>query len=190
VLVAGMVLLLAAACGSGGDGAGGDRETAGTSTSTSRERGGESTTTSSSTTAPTTSTTPSTAPSTTTGSGGEPPPAPAATSLNVTVTGQGGQTRAGTLTCGDAATGTGFLADPATAEAACTLVRTNQEARQRLIEGRDPGQMCTMIYGGPEVAQAQGQLDGQPVDQSIDRTDGCGVADWELLTPLLGPPGA
>ena len=94
-----------------------------------------------------------------------------------------------TLRCtGDDPAGTGHLADADAARAACELVTGNEAARTRLVEGEPTDRMCTQIYGGPEVATVEGTIDGQPVRTTVRRNDGCGIADWELLTPLLGAP--
>ena len=115
----------------------------------------------------------------------------AAISLTVDVAAEGGAIRSGTLTCApSAASGTGHLADPAAAQAACTLLRDNQGSRHRLLNGADPNQMCTQIYGGPEEARVRGQIDGRPVDTVVDRRNGCSIAEWDALVPLIGPPGA
>lgn len=193
MLVAGIALLLGVAvvgtgCGSDGDESRTSGRDAGTEPSGEDGRdsrdGRDSTSSTTAPAAPTTTTT--TITTTTTGPGGD--PGEAASSLSVTVSSEGQQLRAGTLTCGESSTGTGFLADPATAEAACAFLTTSSDAQRRLVEGPNPGLLCTEIYGGPEVARVQGQVDGQAVDESIDRTDGCGIADWDLLGPLLGVP--
>jgi hypothetical protein len=51
---------------------------------------------------------------------------------------------------------------------------------------------CTELYGGPEEAHITGTLRGEPVDRTIDRADGCGIADYEALFEALGrkPPVA
>jgi hypothetical protein len=54
----------------------------------------------------------------------------------------------------------------------------------------DEAVACTQLYGGPEQAHITGTLRGQPVDRRIDRSDGCGIADYEALFEALGrkPP--
>ena len=47
--------------------------------------------------------------------------------------------------------------------------------------------MCTQIYGGPETATVEGLIDGRPIRTTVTRSDGCGIADWELLTPAPRP---
>jgi inhibitor of cysteine peptidase len=91
-----------------------------------------------------------------------------------------------TLTVDDsgAATGTGFLASSAAAAAA---VLDNDAARARLLNGPDPDQACTEIFGGPDVARVTGTSRGETVDATFDRANGCGIADWDLLQALLGP---
>jgi hypothetical protein len=127
-----------------------------------------------------------TAPTTTTTIGED--PLSGEVSLTVRVVSAGDLLREATLTCGGDPTGTGHLADAA-ARAACELLRTNPLVVSLLVSGREPGMMCTQQYGGPEEATVKGTIDGRPVDASINRRDGCGIAEWNLLTPLLGPPG-
>jgi hypothetical protein len=50
--------------------------------------------------------------------------------------------------------------------------------------------MCTEIYGGPETATVDGTLDGIEVDYEINRTNGCGINDWERVFARLVPPPA
>jgi hypothetical protein len=47
------------------------------------------------------------------------------------------------------------------------------------------GSMCTMQYGGPATAHVTGTWAGQPVDATFDRGDGCQIARWDRLVPLL-----
>jgi hypothetical protein len=98
----------------------------------------------------------------------------------------GATARRATLTCDGSPTATGFIAD---ARAACDLVTGDAEARARLVGGAPAKQVCTQLYGGPQQAKVTGRIAGRPVDITVARADGCGVADWSLLQPLLGPPG-
>ena len=50
-----------------------------------------------------------------------------------------------------------------------------------------PDQVCTEIYGGPDVARVTGTIDEQPVDATIDRTNGCGIGDWDDLLGAVLP---
>ena len=90
------------------------------------------------------------------------------------------------LTCGTTASATGYLAD--TASDACDVLASSEEARTRLIEGPTKDQACTEIYGGSEVATITGSIDGTAVSTTVDRADGCGIADWDLLRPILVEP--
>ena len=67
-----------------------------------------------------------------------------------------------TLSCegGEATEGTGWLSDPAAAQAACELL-VDESVLARLIDGPPPDQMCTQIYGGPEEAIVTGTLDAR-----------------------------
>jgi hypothetical protein len=44
---------------------------------------------------------------------------------------------------------------------------------------------CTQQYGGPETATIKGRLRGQDVDATFTRTDGCEIARWDNVKPLL-----
>jgi hypothetical protein len=44
---------------------------------------------------------------------------------------------------------------------------------------------CTQIYGGPETASIKGTLNGEPVDATFSRTNGCEIKRWETVAPLL-----
>jgi hypothetical protein len=99
----------------------------------------------------------------------EEPAAPAdATELNVEVTDAASQTIRMTLRC----------------RGTCDVDRV-QEA---LTE--DPTRACTQQYGGPEKAHVTGTVDGEPVDVTLARTDGCGIAAYEALFTSFGrqPP--
>jgi len=119
----------------------------------------------------------------------EPGPYPVA-DLSVTVTHPDRDDISYRITClGDTAT-----VEPPTegvgAETACTTL-ADQEAADRLVLGVPEGQVCTEQYGGPDEAAITGTLDEQPVDTVIDRTNGCGIDDWDrklagVLPPALG----
>jgi hypothetical protein len=47
------------------------------------------------------------------------------------------------------------------------------------------GRACTQLYGGPETASITGSLRGEPVDARFARTDGCEIARWQHVQPLL-----
>lgn len=44
---------------------------------------------------------------------------------------------------------------------------------------------CTQIYGGPETATVRGTLNGASVNANFKRTDGCEIARWKAVAPLL-----
>ncbi|MFB9466291.1 SSI family serine proteinase inhibitor [Streptomyces cinereospinus] len=45
--------------------------------------------------------------------------------------------------------------------------------------------LCTMQYGGPATARVTGTWAGRPVDATFARSDGCEIARWDRLVPLL-----
>ncbi len=90
------------------------------------------------------------------------------------------------LAClGDTATLTGDTA-PNSAESMC-LALNDDAIGTRLIAGVPGDRLCTEIYGGPQVAEIKGTLDGESVDTTIDRTNGCGIDDWDRLLSILLP---
>jgi len=147
--------------------------------------GDEKPTTTTTTTSTTTTTTVASTTSTTEGSTGT-TLGVAGTNLTVKVSGTS-PTREATLSCGRSSKGTGFLAAPATAAKACDLLRTNDAVVKRLVYGPPDGLLCTEVYGGPEVARISGKIAGQQVNAVINRTNGCGISDWNNLAALLGP---
>jgi hypothetical protein len=52
-----------------------------------------------------------------------------------------------------------------------------------------PPRLCTQQYGGPQVAVVTGIFHGRPVDSVFTRTDGCEIARWKVMAPLLGSAG-
>lgn len=71
--------------------------------------------------------------------------------------------------------------NPARSEPAC----------ERLVEIGGPvravpaGQMCSMIYGGPQTGHISGRWRGRVVNEDYRRTNGCEVARWERMVPVL-----
>jgi hypothetical protein len=107
------------------------------------------------------------------------------TSLRIEVRGAPDEPpRGATLACDGPPVATGFIND---ARAACALVVGDQRARATLLERTPDDRICTQLYGGPQRARVTGHIAGRPVDVTVTRVDGCGVADWSQLQPLLGP---
>ncbi len=71
--------------------------------------------------------------------------------------------------------------------AACTQLG-EADVLERLTTGAPAGQACTDIYGGPDVATITGEINGETVDTTVDRADGCGIADWDTLLADVLPP--
>ncbi len=44
---------------------------------------------------------------------------------------------------------------------------------------------CTELFGGPETATVSGTLEGRRVDARFARNNGCEIARWEKVAPLL-----
>ncbi|WP_427134261.1 serine protease inhibitor [Pseudarthrobacter sp. S9] len=49
-----------------------------------------------------------------------------------------------------------------------------------------PPKLCTQQYGGPQIAVVTGWFLGRKVHSRFSRTDGCEIARWRAMAPLLG----
>lgn len=89
---------------------------------------------------------------------------------------------------------TGAGPDPVSVELRCGGSRPCDRAQldklAAVAEPDDPARACTLVYGGPEEAHLTGMLDGERVDATVTRSNGCGIADYEALFAALGrkPP--
>ena len=106
--------------------------------------------------------------------------APASSSLAVEVDrGDGSAPEEWTLDCaspGDS--------DHPDAEAACAGLAASDDPFLPLAADV----LCTEQYGGPETAQVTGSWQGEPVDLLVQRRNGCEIAQWDGLVPLLPRP--
>jgi hypothetical protein len=48
--------------------------------------------------------------------------------------------------------------------------------------------VCTEQFGGPQTARVTGRWSGEPVDLELSRSNGCLIAQWASLGPLLPIP--
>jgi hypothetical protein len=92
-----------------------------------------------------------------------------------------GKVEEATLECNEQRADASGLSGRSPAEL-CQLAR---RLGSSLIKGSDPRQACTQIYGGPETARIRGTIDGRDVDRRLSRTDGCKIAEWDRVAPLL-----
>ena len=110
------------------------------------------------------------------GGGGAEPRSPA-TDLRVVIwpDGRAGDAFRATLVCDPSG---GDHPDPA---AACRALAGRRDA----LEPVPPDAICTQIYGGPEEAEVTGTLEGRRVRASFNKRNGCEIARWQRLAPLL-----
>nr|WP_185030007.1 SSI family serine proteinase inhibitor [Actinomadura coerulea] len=47
-------------------------------------------------------------------------------------------------------------------------------------------QVCTQIYGGPEIATVEGTWRGKQIDTTFTRDDGCQLNRWSQIGPVFG----
>ncbi|MEM9135101.1 MAG: hypothetical protein AAF962_26625 [Actinomycetota bacterium] len=136
------------------------------------------TTTTTVTTAPPTTTTTTTVETTTTTE--EPPAEPGpypVGELAVDIELPFGGSQAYTISCtGDTASLRGEVDLPA--EAMC-LRLADPSVQDLLINGFPPDQACTLQFGSEHQARFTGSLDGERVDFSVNRFDGCGISAWD-----------
>lgn len=66
-------------------------------------------------------------------------------------------------------------------QAACAALEALDEPFAPLPEH----QVCTEIYGGPHEALVSGAWKGRKVDLTVLRSNGCHIAQWDSLVPLL-----
>lgn len=105
---------------------------------------------------------------------------PATLAVDVDPTGSGGVT-SWTLTCDPAG---GTHPDPLDACLALGAV-----AGRAALEPVPAGVACAEIWGGPQTATITGELDGGQVDAQLSRANGCEIARWDALVPVLGTAG-
>lgn len=67
------------------------------------------------------------------------------------------------------------------AEAACTRLAGVDDPFAPLPDDV----VCTQQFGGPQTAQVIGRWGGEPVDVRLGRSDGCLIAQWDGLVPLV-----
>ncbi|MFJ5260566.1 SSI family serine proteinase inhibitor [Streptomyces sp. NPDC088387] len=68
---------------------------------------------------------------------------------------------------------------------ACGAVDRERRAGQDPFAPVPEGSTCTMLYGGKATAHVTGTWSGRRVDARFDRTNGCEIARWNRLVPLL-----
>lgn len=72
--------------------------------------------------------------------------------------------------------------DPADDSADCAALR---DLPEEVLDRPVQTDVCTQVYGGPEIAEVDGVIEGVPVQMSLSREDGCEIARWDAVMPLL-----
>ncbi|MFI1525867.1 SSI family serine proteinase inhibitor [Streptomyces griseus] len=73
-------------------------------------------------------------------------------------------------------------------QAACDRLAeagATRAGRQELFRPTPEGTMCTMIHGGDAFARIVGTWEGRAVDTTASRRDGCEIARWNSLVPVI-----
>ncbi|WP_426005837.1 serine protease inhibitor [Paenarthrobacter sp. NyZ202] len=74
-------------------------------------------------------------------------------------------------------------------DAHAALAAVEQFGEEAFFPAPRPDRICTQQYGGPQVAVVHGVFRGRQVTSRFSRTDGCEIARWKSLAPLLGSIG-
>ncbi len=115
---------------------------------------------------------------------GDTPSATASTDLTITVDpGAGGDVETYALTCDPPG---GDHPDP---DGACAALDAATAGDPNPLDETPPSQICTEIYGGDQTAVIEGTIDGAPLAAELSRTNGCEIARWDALQPVLVDPG-
>ncbi len=77
---------------------------------------------------------------------------------------------------------------PAAADA-CVVLTELEASTDDPFAAVPADQACTLIYGGPEVATVAGDWAGRSIDATFSRANGCEIARWDALVPLLPEAG-
>ncbi|HSL38230.1 MAG TPA: serine protease inhibitor [Arthrobacter sp.] len=81
----------------------------------------------------------------------------------------------------------GALAEGCTLpDSAAALAAVTQHGEDIFFPKPGPPKLCTQQYGGPQVAVVTGWFLGREVSSEFSRTDGCEIARWRTMAPLLG----
>jgi hypothetical protein len=70
--------------------------------------------------------------------------------------------------------------------AVCTRASALEPADVAPVE---PDTACTQQFGGPETGILRGQVRGKAIDARFSRTNGCEIARWDKVAPLLEAAG-
>ena len=71
--------------------------------------------------------------------------------------------------------------DSEVAEACAAL----DEIAPGVFDPVDKDQACTMMYGGPQTLTIKGTYENKAVSATYNRTNGCEIARWESIQPVL-----
>ncbi|WP_160668089.1 serine protease inhibitor [Pseudarthrobacter sp. ATCC 49987] len=71
-------------------------------------------------------------------------------------------------------------------DSAAALAAVTQHGEDIFFPKPGPPKMCTQQYGGPQIAEVTGWFLGREVRSTFRRTDGCEIARWRAMAPLLG----
>ncbi|XAS72882.1 serine protease inhibitor [Micrococcaceae bacterium Sec5.1] len=74
-------------------------------------------------------------------------------------------------------------------DATAALAAVEQFGEEVFFPVPRPDRICTQQYGGPQVALVTGWFRGRKIHSKLSRTDGCEIARWRAMAPLLGGAG-
>ena len=124
------------------------------------------------------------------GSGSVVSTSPAADATSVTVVVDDLETTTYTLMCspeqGADADNSGDHPD---VDSACQALLDAAAVEPSPLETIASDQLCTQVYGGAQTATLTGVVLGEEVAAELSRVNGCEIARWDALVPVVGTPG-
>jgi hypothetical protein len=79
-----------------------------------------------------------------------------------------------------------LVAGDANARGFCRALSTQKG--HRALEAPNPGEACSMIYGGPAQIRLSGTISGKQVEETFGRSNGCEIARYDALFAGVVPP--
>jgi hypothetical protein len=80
----------------------------------------------------------------------------------------------------------GVLVESTLPDPAAAIAAVGRFGERIFFPEPGPPRLCTQQYGGPQVAVVTGTFNGRTVKSRFSMTDGCEIARWRALSPLLG----
>lgn len=74
-------------------------------------------------------------------------------------------------------------------DSACQALLDAAAVEPSPLETIASDQLCTQVYGGDQTATITGVVLGEEVTAELSRVNGCEIARWDAMVPVVGTPG-